>query len=152
MKRFSGNTLLGCLFGLAAIFGLIITNLTINAKSIMGDPGPILFPNLVCGAVFVLAVLIVIDSLKNVTKPFEGVFQDPEKKEGILRMVLIIADLALFLVLWQYITFLPAGIIFMFLQCMIFKEKPIFSIIYSVSVTGVLYVMFAILLKVNLNM
>lgn len=151
MKKISGNTIIGFLFAIAACIALYVTNTSIGANSAMGDPGPRLFPNAVCIAVLVLAVIIIIQSFLKVEHPFAGALSSPEKREGVFRMILIVADLALFLVLWQHLPFLAAGIIFMFLQCMIFREKLLFSVIYSVAVTGALYVVFVILLKVNLN-
>ena len=92
-----------------------------------------------------------IESVKKPEKRFAGIFESEEGKQGCIRAVLIFADLALFLVLWRFVPFLIAGMIFMFLQCMIFKEKILFSLIYSAGVTGVLYIMFSVFLKVNLT-
>lgn len=151
MKKISGNTIIGILFAIAACIALYVTNTTLSAASMMGDPGPRLFPNVVCLAVLVLAVIIIIQSLKKVEHPFEGALDTEEGKQGCQRMLLILADLALFLVLWRHAPFLLAGVIFIFLQCMIFREKLLFSVIYSLAVPGALYVVFTILLKVNLN-
>ena len=151
MKKISGNTVVGFLFAAAACIALYVTNTTLTMNSAMGDPGPRLFPNAVCIAVLVLAVVIIIQSFLKPERPFEGALETEEGRKGALRMVLVLADLALFLVLWSHAPFLLAGVIFIFLQCMIFKEKLVFSVVYSLAVPGALYVIFTILLKVNLN-
>ena len=151
MKKISGNTVLGFLFFIVAGYTMYLTNTTLSSMAPAGDPGTRLFPNMICAAIMVLAVIIIIQSFKNPVRAFEGVFASEETRQSCYRMILIVADLALFLILWNYIPFLAAGMIFMFIQCMIFKEKILFSIIYSAAVTGVLYVMFSIFLKVNLN-
>ena len=98
----------------------------------------------------VLGVILMVESIRKPEKKFEGTFSTEDGKQSAVRAILIFADLALFLVLWKFIPFLIAGMIFMFLQCMIFREKILFSLIYAAGVTGVLYLMFSVLLKVNL--
>ncbi len=151
MKRFSGNTVVGILFAIAACITLVVTNTSISSNSSLGDPGPTFFPTLVCVAVLILAIVIIIQSLRHVEKPFTGTLSDEDHRQGLIRMLLILADLGLFLVLWTQIPFLIAAIVFVFLQCVIFREKPLFTVIYSLAVPGVLYFAFTYLLKVNLN-
>lgn len=151
MKKITGNTIVGFLFAVAACITLYISNTTLNSVSGTGDPGPKLFPNAVCVAILILSIVIMVQSFHKVELPFQGALSTPEGRQGCLRTILILADLALFLILWMYVPFLVAGIVFMFLQCMIFREKLLFSVIYSVSVPVVLYVVFTICLKVNLN-
>lgn len=150
LKKITGDTIIGILFVLVAGILLYIANTTLPATAPAGDPGSRVFPSVVCGIIIILGIMIIIASLKNPQKRFEGVFDTEDGKESARRAVLIFADLALFLVLWKFVPFLISGIIFMFIQCMIFKEKLVFSIIYSVAVTGILYWMFSIMLKVNL--
>lgn len=130
---------------------MYIANTTLKATAPAGDPGSRLFPNLACGVIMLLAVIIIIQSFTTTSKAFAGIFANEDSKQSCIRALLILADLTLFLVLWNFIPFLAAGFIFMFLQCMIFREKLVFSLIYSAGVTGVLYVMFVIFLKVKLN-
>ena len=151
MKKMTGNTIVGFLFAVAAGITLYISNSTLKSASAMGDPGPKLFPNAVCVVILILSLIIMIESLFKVERPFQGTFATPEGAQGFRRMVLVLSDLALFLILWRYIPFLPAGMAFLFLLCMIFREKLLFSVVYSAAVTGALYFVFTILLKVNLN-
>lgn len=151
MKKITGNTIVGFLFAAAAGITLYISNATLKSASAMGDPGPKMFPNAVCIAILILSVIIMVQSVFKSEKPFKGALSTPEGKQGCTRMILVLSDLALFLILWRYVPFLAAGVIFIFLLCMIFREKLLFSIIYSAAVTGALYFVFTILLKVNLN-
>lgn len=150
-KKLSGNTFIGFLFVIVSGITLYIANTALPATAPAGDPGSRIFPSAICIAIMILAVIIMIQSIKNPEKKFEGTLSTKDGKESCIRAVLIFADLAMFLILWRYVPFFIAGVVFMFLQCMIFKEKLRFSIIYSVAITGVLYVMFSVFLKVNLT-
>ena len=151
MKKITGDTIFGIFFVLAAIVMLYLTNTTLPAKAPMGDPGSRVFPTGVCIGIIILAVIVIIESVRKPIRGFEGVLKDPERKASATRALLVFMDLGLFLVLWNFLPFLAAGFIFLFLQCMIFREKILFSVIYSAAVTGVLYVMFTVFLKVKLN-
>ena len=133
LKKISGNTVIGLLFIIISGITLYIANTTLPASAPAGDPGSS------------------IQSIRKPEKAFAGTFASEDSRQSCIRAILIFADLALFLVLWKFVPFLIAGMIFMFLQCMIFKEKLLFSVIYSAAVTGVLYVMFSVFLKVNLT-
>ena len=150
LKKLSGNTLIGFLFVVISGITLYIANTTLPATAPAGDPGSRVFPSAMCVILIVLGIILMVQSIRKPEKKFAGTFATEEAKQSALRAVLIFADLELFLVLWKFVPFLVAGMIFMFLQCMIFREKILFSLIYSAGVTGVLYVMFAVLLKVNL--
>lgn len=151
MKKITGNTIVGFLFAAAACVTLCISHATLKSSSAMGDPGPKMFPDAVCIAILILAVIIMAESFLTPERPFKGTLSNLEARRGCQRMLLVLSDMALFLILWRCVPFLVAGVAFMFLLCMIFKERLIFSIIYSSAVTGVLYFIFTILLKVNLN-
>ena len=145
LKKLSGNTVIGLLFIIISGITLYIANTTLPATAPAGDPGSRIFPSAIC------IIILIVQSVRKPEKAFAGTFASEDSKQSCIRAVLIFADLALFLVLWKFVPFLIAGMIFMFLQCMIFKEKLLFSVIYSAAVTGVLYVMFSIFLKVNLT-
>ena len=127
MKKITGNTIVGFLFAAAAGITLYISNATLKSASAMGDPGPKMFPNAVCIAILILSVIIMVQSVFKSEKPFKGALSTPEGKQGCTRMILVLSDLALFLILWRYVPFLAAGVIFIFLLCMVFREKLLFS-------------------------
>lgn len=151
LKKLSGNTVIGLLFIIISGITLYIANTTLPATAPAGDPGSRIFPSAICIIIMILGIILIVQSVRKREKAFAGTFASEDSKQSCIRAVLIFADLALFLVLWKFVPFLIAGMIFMFLQCMIFKEKLLFSVIYSAAVTGVLYVMFSIFLKVNLT-
>ena len=147
LKKLSGNTVIGLLFIIISGITLYIANTTLPATAPAGDPGSRIFPSAICIIIMILGIILIVQSVRKPEKAFAGTFASEDSKQSCIRAVLIFADLALFLVLWKFVPFLIAGMIFMFLQCMIFKEKLLFSVIYSAAVTGVLYVMFSIFLK-----
>ena len=101
MKKITGNTIVGFLFAAAGIT-LYISNATLKSASAMGDPGPKMFPNAVCIAILILSVIIMVQSVFKSEKPFKGALSTPEGKQGCTRMILVLSDLALFLILWRY--------------------------------------------------
>ena len=117
----------------------------------MGDPGPKMFPNAVCIAILILSVIIMVQSVFKSEKPFKGALSTPEGKQGCTRMILVLSDLVAFSNPLEICAVSGGRGIFIFLLCMVFREKLPFSIIYSAAVTGALYFVFTILLKVNLN-
>jgi len=151
MKRFTGDTFLGILIAAVCCVMLYVANTTLKAASSAGDPGPKLFPVASCIVVLILAIIVIIESIRKPKHAFTQLAQDPGKRKGLIQMLLVLASLLLFLVMWRFIPFLAAGIIFMLLLCMIFRMKPLFTIIYSLAVPGALYVVFVILLKVRLD-
>lgn len=100
MKKITGNTIVGFLFAAAAGITLYISNATLKSASAMGDPGPKMFPNAVCIAILILSVIIMVQSVFKSEKPFKGALSTPEGKQGCTRMILVLSDLALFLILW----------------------------------------------------
>ena len=142
---------MGLLFIAVAIVFILTRINTLPAKSPMGDPGARVFPIAVSIGIIAMAIVIIIQSLRNPIDGFKGL-KDPEGKQSATRALLVFCDLCVFLVLWRFIPFVIAGFIFLFVQCMIFREKLIFSIIYSGAIAGVLYAMSTFGLQVNLNL
>lgn len=66
-------------------------------------------------------------------------------------MVEVLAALAAFLVLWRFIPFLPAALLYVFALTRILKQPLKYSIIYTVVVVLVLYLIFSVGFKVRLN-
>ena len=143
--------MLGIVIAALCCVMIYIANTTIVATAPAGDPGPRIFPVASCVVVLVLAVLVIVQSLFNPKHAFRDLAVDPEKRRGLIQMLLVLASLLLFLVMWRFVPFLVAGVIFMALMCAIFRMKLLYTIVYSLAVPGVLYVIFAILLKVRLD-
>lgn len=150
MKRLTGDTIIGILIALTAVGTLCAAN-TLKGVSASGDPGSKLFPNIACIVILIFAIIIIIQSIIKPNYVFAGSFTDPVKRKSFLQTAMILAALGLFIIMWQYIPFLAAAIIWVFLMCMIFKQKLLFSVIYSVAVPGILYVAFTQLLSVRLD-
>ena len=69
----------------------------------------------------------------------------------LIQMVEVLAALAAFLVLWRFIPFLPAALLYVFALTRILKQPLKYSIIYTVVVVLVLYLIFSVGFKVRLN-
>ena len=64
---------------------------------------------------------------------------------------LFFVALALFLLVWNFVPFLVACVLFTFALCMLFKQSLRFSIIYSLALSGIVYVAFVLILQVRLD-
>ena len=151
MKRANGDTVLGVVIAALSCVMMYIAYTTISATGPAGDPGPRVFPIASSLVVLALSILVIVQSMYKPKHVFRDLAVDPEKRRGLIQMLLVLASLLLFLVMWRLVPFLVAGIIFMLLMCIIFRMKLVYTIVYSVAVPSVLYVIFAILLKVRLN-
>ena len=154
MKKITGDTIFAAIFAVIAVIMLFLTNTTLSSKAPAGDPGTRVFPILVCVFILILSVLVIVNSVIHPIRAFDGLLSDPERKQSAMRALLVFMDLGLFLLIWTtfHVPFLIAGFAFLFVQCMIFREKLLFSVIYSAAVTGVLYLMFSKFLLVRLNL
>ncbi len=152
MKKFNGDTLVAALMGISAIVMLVLTQTTLSDASPAGDPGSRLFPMVSCIAILVFSIILVIQSI--VKPKMKEVVDDEMKLEirkGYKRMGMVFGTLVLFIIAWNFVPFLPAAIAFVFLMCMILKQKLLYSTIYSILVPSVLYFSFTMLLNVRLD-
>ena len=140
--------------GLAAIaLALVFIFVAKGMKFFLSDtdPGPIVYPIGAAIAVITLSVILIVRSLFNPKEYLKGVFTDPEQKKSFLRMLMVLGTMALFLVVWNLVPFLVACILFTFALCMLFKQSLRFSIIYSLALSGIVYVVFVMILQVRLD-
>ena len=149
-KKLSGDVIIGLgAIALALVFIIVAKGMKFFLSDT--DPGPIVFPIGAALAVIVLSLVLIVKSLCNPKEYLKGVFTDPEQKASFLRMLMMLGAMALFLVLWNVVPFLVACIPFTFALCMLFRQSLRFSIIYSLALSGIVYVVFVMILQVRLD-
>ena len=113
-----------------------------------GVPGAGYFPIIAASGVTVFSVLLVVQGFM---KPKEYFKLSASQKSNLIQMVEVLVALAVFLVIWRFIPFIPAALLYVFALCLILKQPIKFSIPYTIGVVMVLYLIFSVAFKVKLN-
>ena len=113
-----------------------------------GVPGAGYFPIIAASGVIFFSVLLVIQGFTNHKDYFK---LSASQKTNLIQMVEVLAALAVFLVIWRFIPFIPAALLYVFALCLILKQPLKFSIPYTICVVMVLYLIFSVAFKVKLN-
>lgn len=139
------------IFGVVAIIVsvyFIVAGLKFPGTTKNGVPGSGYFPTIAAVGVIVFSVLLIIQGIR---KPTEYFKMDKAQLQNLIQMLEVLAALAGFLVLWRFIPFLPAALIYVFVLALILKQPLKFSIPYTIAVVVVLYLIFSVAFRVNLN-
>lgn len=150
-----GDTIPGlitAIFGFSVVtYTLLEDTMKVNAQSSDGVPGAGFFPVLLGLVVGVLGLALMFRGLKQ-----KGSVQymklDPELKQNLKTLLLTVAGLVVFFVLWQttkqFILCVP---VLCFFLNLIFGRKLKHNIIYTVVFTIFLYLAFVVGFKVQFN-
>jgi hypothetical protein len=110
--------------------------------------GPEVFPNVIAGSLLVLSIILFIQGLLKQQSP---ILSFNFLCLGSLRMFSIIALLIVFMLVIESIGFIAWGLAFMALvQFILGERRPATIALLSVAVIAVVYVVFAVLLRVPL--
>lgn len=113
-----------------------------------GDPGPKVFPFIAAGILTLCGLILLIRKPAQEAKPFLN------GKEEVQRFVSIILVIAAYILLMWLFGFLLPTLVIVALLCFMFAEGKNIPkwqpIVYSIIVTGVLYVAFVYMLKLRL--
>lgn len=149
MKKriFNSEVIFGILSILVALY-FIITSTGLPGATKNGVPGSGYFPTIAAIGVLVLSVLMIIQGIK---KPQEYFRIEKSQRGNLIQMIAVLAALAGFLIIWKYIPFIPAALIYVFALSVILRQPLKFSIPYTIGVVLVLYLIFSVAFKVKLN-
>lgn len=110
--------------------------------------GPDVFPNVIAGSLLVLSIILFIQGLLKKQSP---ILSFKFLCLGSLRMFSIVALLIVFMLVIESIGFIAWGLAFMALvQFILGERRPATIALLSVTVIAVVYVVFAVLLRVPL--
>ena len=70
---------------------------------------------------------------------------------NLYQMLEVLVALAGFLIIWRFIPFLPAAMLYVFVLSRILKQPTKYSIPYTIIVVVVLYLIFSVAFRVKLN-
>lgn len=135
---------------LTTILGAAVAYMTsqLAGTNMPGDPGPKVFPYICAGILLVCGLILTIRKPAGEAKPFLN------GKEEVKRFISIILVIAAYIVLMWLFGFLVPTLLVVCLLCFMFaggKNIPKWQpIVYSIIVTGALYVAFVYMLKLRL--
>ena len=124
---------------LTTILGAAVAYMTsqLAGTNMPGDPGPKVFPYICAGILLVCGLILTIRKPAGEAKPFLN------GKEEVKRFISIILVIAAYIVLMWLFGFLVPTLLVVCLLCFM-------PIVYSIIVTGALYVAFVYMLKLRL--
>ncbi len=149
MKKriFNSEVIFGIIMIAVALY-FIIASGSLPGATANGVPGSGYFPRIAAGGVIFFSVLLIIQGFRNPKTYFA---LDAAQKKNLVQMIEVLIALAGFLVLWRFIPFIPAALIYVFVLGLILKQPLKFSIPYTIIVVVVLYLVFSVAFKVKLN-
>lgn len=132
------SLIIGLLFFIPALgFGIAPTK--------EGTPGPGFFPVIVGAFVIIFSLALLINSLKTKEKHFK---LDDTIRANMKPFLITIGAIIAYFILWKFITFFPATILFLLLLNYIYKRGWKFNIIFTIGFTAFIYFVFARLFSV----
>lgn len=149
MKKriFNSDVIFGIIAILVAVY-FIVAGQKLPGATKNGVPGSGYFSTIAaCGVIF-FSVLLMVQGMK---KPQSYFNLDQTQLKNLGQMVAVLAALAGFLILWKFIPFIPAALLYVFVLSRILKQPLKFSIPYTIGVVVVLYLIFSVAFKVKLN-
>ncbi len=146
--KFKGDPLMGFIF---VIFGLIflVPGIGYGLSSPGGLPGPGagFFPTITSALTVFFGLWIIYDGLKKGSVDYFG--QDPEQRSNFKIIAVVCAAFIAFLLIWVYINFFLGIAMLSLFYNFIFKRTWKFNLIFTVVLTGMLYVVFERLLYIQ---
>ena len=146
-KFFNSEVIFGVIAILVAIY-FIVAGKKLPGPTRGGVPGSGYFPNIAAYGVIFFSVLLIIKGFRKPTSYFK---LDKAQIRNLYQMLAVLVTLAGFLVLWRYIPFVPAALIYVFVLSLIFKQPLKFSIPYTIIVVMALYLIFSVAFRVKLD-
>lgn len=114
-----------------------------------GVPSVSFFPRIVSVVIIILSLVLFISEFKTKRNYFK---LSEEKKENVLPFILTIIIIAICLILWLYIPFIPVMFLLLFSLSLVYKQKLLNAVIYSSTLSILIYYIFNKIFNVVLNL
>lgn len=143
------NRIIGIVLALVSVLFLVMTS-QLPSSRYSGMVGPKVFPYIAAGGLLLCAIALFFKKETENEKD-KGPFLD---KAGWIRVLKLVILLALFPVMFKYLGFIISAVILLFIMISLFdlgkKESIWKKILVTVSVTGILYVVFIYVINIKL--
>lgn len=146
-RKINADSIFGITTFLVAV-AFIARSLQFDGASKDGVPGAGYFPIVVSLMIILFSVLLIIDGIRKQNKYFEI---EEAKKQNLIQMLEVYGALVVFFVLWNFIPFVFAAIIFEVILCRILRCSWKFTILFSLISVIALYLIFNTAFKVRLD-
>jgi hypothetical protein len=143
----NSEVIFGVLASIVAIY-FIVASQPLPGATKNGVPGSGYFPTIAACGVLFFSVLLIIQGFRSPKTYFH---MEKSQLINLVQMVEVLLALAGFLIIWKFIPFIPAALIYVFALSLILKQPLKFSIPYTIGVVVVLYLIFSVAFKVKLN-
>ena len=143
------NRIIGIVLALVSVLFLVMTS-QLPSSRYSGMVGPKVFPYIAAGGLLLCAIALFFKK-ETENEKAKGPFLD---KAGWIRVLKLVILLALFPVMFKYLGFIISAVILLFIMISLFdlgkKESIWKKILVTVSVTGILYVVFIYVINIKL--
>lgn len=150
-----GDTIPGALVSVVGIIFLSATmmnsRLTVAPVTSDGVPGAGFFPFLMSSILIVLGIALMIIGIRQKGK-VQYLNLSEEIKRNLIRLLLVVVGMIVFLVLWQitHLFFVWTFIFSLYLN-KVFERSLKFTLIYSVGITAVVYLVFTVAFSIQFS-
>lgn len=150
-----GDTIPGALVSVLGIIFLVVTlmdsKMTIAPVTSDGVPGAGFFPFLMSVILIVFGTVLLINGIRQKEK-VQYINLTAETKRNLKKLLLVLAGLIVFLIIWQLTNlFFPWVFILSIYLNKVFERNLKFTIIYSVSLTAVVYLVFTVAFSIQFS-
>ena len=150
-----GDTIPGALVSVLGLIFLTVTlmdpRMTIAPVTSDGVPGAGFFPFLMSVILIVFGVVLLFIGIRKKEK-VAYINLTAETKQNLKKLLFVVAGIIIFLVLWQLTNlFLPWVLVLSIYLNKVFERNLKFTIIYSVSLTAVVYLVFTVAFSIQFS-
>lgn len=140
--------------GVLGLAGLVIaiywyvSALSFPASTFDGTPGAGFFPKILAVVMAILSIAIIVKSLM---KPEVLMGFKTMERATLIKLILVVPACIVFLILWKYISFIPAFFLLMIGLNLLLGVKWWKGLIFSAVFTALVYTLFTMVLQVILR-
>lgn len=130
---------------ITTLFGIVTTTLTLTGEKmdlfIKKVPGQGFFPLICSVLLIVFGIALLFRAFKQTDVSYFNI--TPEVKENIKTVVLFLLGLIVLMIVWKLTNmFIPCVLVFCLYTNILLKRSPVFTIVFSVVMTGFIYLLF----------
>ena len=136
------------LCGLAVSVYWYVSALSFPASTFDGTPGAGFFPKILAVVMAILSIAMVI---KSIASPEVLMGFKTMEKATLIKLIAVIPACIVFLLLWKYVSFVPAFAVLMFGLSLLLGMKWWKGLLFSAIFTALVYTLFTVVLQVILR-
>jgi len=136
------------LCGLAVSVYWYVSALSFPASTFDGTPGAGFFPKILAVVMAILSIAMII---KSIASPEVLMGFKTMEKATLIKLIAVVPACIVFLLLWKYVSFVPAFAVLMFGLSLLLGMKWWKGLLFSAIFTALVYTLFTVVLQVILR-